>query len=590
MRMVTNGPQGEGHHALSYIRDLQPGEKDAIDEAQQLLRSFSANWEGNASNRSFERFNELFGECIDGIKKASGHLSDNDRVTLSRAAIEAADTISSWPGKILSGEYGNLGVDSQSREGIEFVAKQLLAKGAPLSVLRMIADCRSDSLVSVTQVESDGRKHFIAYFRKEVLEGAGMPHARNWVVQELLSLGLSQLQRLAATVLKSYRGKIEEAGRTVLSFFNETLYGNPMLVPKENLSKLGQGADLSFIPVERPNLEGVLRAADAAERLLDAAENAKSQNAVESSPVADPGSPEQKKEAGPADLPRASDLAALLTYVSSLSADLEKRWSSLVTDEGSESHKEALNKWYSFISSLKNHIEKQGERDPRGDRLISRFPMKAEDFKPSSDATPIREALKEVEIAELYAVRNLLNVMQALRSPTATQIDLLTGLETHWWESGAFNLVRKAAEVAIRVVQRRDQILESEEAENSGSSAGSGATDTILHVSLSRAAMDQGMPEASVIYCSLALRGIAAKFGVEGDSAEQVARAIGLRARGELREPAERAMNLVRDMASGVDIPVEQVFNLANFWYEEIGPLVESAFMYTRPTDREADS
>jgi hypothetical protein len=589
MRMVTNGREGDAHHALSYIRDLQSGEKEAIDEAQRLLRSFSVNWEGNVSNLSFERFNELFDECIDGIKKASGHLSDNDRVALSRSAIEAADTISSWPGKIISGEYDNLGVDSQSREVIESVAKRLLAEGAPLAALRKIADCRSDSLVSVTQVERDGRKHFLAYFRKEVLEDAGMPHAGNWVVQELLSLGLSQLQRLAATVLKSYRGKIEESGRTVLSLFSETLYGHPVLVPKENLSKLGQGADLSFVPVERPNLEGVLRAADVAERLIGAAESEKSQNTVATAPVAAPGSPEQEK-ADPADLPQASNLATLLTYVSSLSADLEKRWSSLVTDEGNESHKEALNKWYSFISSLKNHIEKQGKRDSQGDRLISRFPMEAEDFKPSSDATPIRKALKEVEIAELYAVRNLLNVMQALRSPTATQIDLLTGQETHWWESGAFNLVRKAAEVAIRVVHRRDQLLELAEAETTGSSAGPGVTDTILQIILSRSAMDQGMPEASIVYCSLALRGIAAKFGVEGDSAEQVARAIGSGARSELREPAEQAMNLVRDMASGVDIPVEQVFNLANFWYDAIGPLVQAAFMHTHPADNESDS
>ncbi|MEU2909801.1 hypothetical protein [Streptomyces massasporeus] len=586
--MVTKEPGAGSHHALAFIRELQQGEKEEIDAAQRLLRSFSANWDGNSAARSLEHFDKIFEECVTGIQKASGHYSDNDRSMLSRAAIEASHTIASWPSKVLSGEYEHLGADAKDRENIETVAKKLLAADAPINLLSKISECNNDSLVSVTQVERSGRKGFIAYFRKEVLQEVGISQAENWVVQEILTVGLSQLQYLGATILKCHRKVIEEAGKVLLSLHTETLYGQPMLIPKENLSNLGKGAaDLSLAPVENPNLEGILRATDAAEKLLDAAGSKGSPAPPATAPIAEPIKP-RRGEGKTGELPEASDLAALFTYVSRLSTDLERRWSSLISDAGSEDHKEALNKWYSFISSLKNRIEKQGQRDPQGEHSIGPFPLRADSFTPRPDPVSTGDALKEVETAELYATRNLLNVMQALSKPTTVQIDLATGQETRWWESGAFNLVRRAAEVAIRVVDRRDELIEMEK------TATTAPPDVrvgglFLHANLSRAAMDQGMPEAALIYCALALRDVSTKLGAVGVSPEEAAAVIGSELRSELQEPARQAMALASDIAAGVDTRVEQVFNLANFWCDSINSLIEAALTHNNAAGDESD-
>ncbi|MFD8866216.1 hypothetical protein ACFV1F_17875 [Streptomyces sp. NPDC059590] len=591
VRMVSKEPGSKDHHSLAYIRDLRGGEKEEIDDAQKLLRSFSVNWQGNVSDLSFQRFNEAFEESILGMQKASGHLSENDRSMLSRAAVEAAEAIASWPRKVLNGEYENLGDTSEAQEMISDAAKRLLSEGSPILTLEHIANLRDDSLVSVGTWQHEGQKHLVAHFRREALRAAGVPGADNWIVQQLLAVGLSRLQYLAATILKTYRRKIETSGQVVLSLYGETLYGHPALVQNSTLANLGKGGDLSFSPVERPNLEGILRAVDAAEDLLGRGTDGEVETEAQGAPEVAPVTSEATKDREVTDVLEASDLKMLLTYVSSLSTDLEKRWSALVLDEGREPQKEALNKWYSFLSSLKSHIDKQDRNAGPDSHVTVRFPMTAADVTPDPDVTPIRSALNQAAIAEVHSLRNLVNVMRTLQQPTATQIDLITGAETHWWESGAFNLVRRAAEVALRVVNRRDRLIdlqESQDVDPSGPEGDSTAADILLFLNLSRLAMDQGLPEASLLYCSMTLRRIAIRLGGQDDSADQVARIVSSGSRSELRAPTLQLMALVQDLALGKDKPIEQIFNLANFWYEAIGRLVEDALMYKAAAQEES--
>jgi hypothetical protein len=589
--MVSKEPGSKDHHSLTYIRDLRSDEKEVIDDAQKLLRSFSANWQGNVSDLAFQRFNEAFEETILGMQKASGHLSENDKSMLSRAAVEAAEAVASWPRKVLNGEYENLGDTTVDQEAISDAAKRLLSEGSPILTLEHIANLRDDSLVSVGAVQRGGQQHLVAHFRREALQAAGVPGANNWLVQQLLTVGLSQLQYLAATILKTYRRKIEISGQVILSLYGETLYGHPALMQKSALANLGKGGDLSFSPVERPNLEGILRAVDVAEDLLgrwtEGEAETKAQDVAEVTPEASEAPKDQEAK----DAPEASDLEMLLTYVSSLSTDLEKRWSALVLDEGREPQKEALNKWYSFLSSLKSHIDKQDRNAGPDSHVTVSFPMAVADVTPAPDVTPIRNALNQAAIAEVHSLRNLVNVMQTLQQPTATQIDLITGTQTHWWESGAFNLVRRAAEVAIRVVKRRDRLIELQESQGVDASGPEGepiAADILLFLNLSRLAMDQGLPEASLLYCSMTLRRIAIRLGGQADSADQVASIVSSGSRSELRTPTLQLMTLVQDLALGKDKPIDQIFNLANFWHEEIGRLVEDALMHKAAAQEES--
>lgn len=579
MRMVSKNPGQQGHHSLAYVRDLQEGEKAQIDQAMNMLRSFASNrWEWNKIDLAFTSLLKAIEAAIDSKTKANGHFSENERIILSRTVAETAEAIVSWPSAVLSGNSEHPGTDDESRQEISQLAAKLTDEDSILDALKKIADAHDDSLADLA---SSNGAH-IAYLKKGSLDSAGVQSADNWTIIELFSFALAQVERLAALTLKSYRESVESAARIIQGIHGEVLYGLPMLIPKENLKNLGadSGTDLQLSPVEKPDVEGVLRAADVAADMLKKHVETPDMNprVTPAQPTTSPPSDQVRNE--PEYAPKASSLPALLGYASSLSAQAENAWSTALDPQKREAHREIIARWVSFIASLKNHIEDQ-EIEPEG--AVARFPVDAGYFRVASGPRDVRNMVAESSIAEVYAVRNLVESMKGLQQPTVSSINLVSGEEQTWWDSGAFCETRKAAEAALRITQRRERLAALARTDQSTEgqleeSRGHG----LLFAKLGRECVSQGYYEAAVLYFSLSVRQLANEVEVQrqGDD-DPVGRIVRIRG-AEVEAPTRLLMEIAKGLAAGNSTHLERFVVLGNFWAAEIANVAQAVFDHSR--------
>ncbi|WP_143681404.1 hypothetical protein [Streptomyces sp. 2R] len=574
---MTKMPDTNDHHGLFFVRDIEAAEKLVIDESMNLLRSFSANWEWTKASDSLTRIRAVFADCSESTEKANGNFSENDRTILSRTVRESAEVISSWPERILSDESRHLGVDSESRERITEAARRALDSNQILSVLRKISQHPDDSLVSIAQASPAAGGGYVAYFEKEVLREAGVENPANWMVEEIFTLSLARLQLVAAEILTSYRGKIEDAGRVILGLHGEVLYGQPVLALKDDL-QAGSG-NISLTPVENPNLEGILRAADSAASVLTQDNHAQSQvrRPLNEAPSPKPSDSTSSDSADTQEI-AASDLRSLLHHVGKLNTDMEKAWSLALDGERHKTHGEMLAKWFSFAESLKSYIAQQyvATGEGREGKAMMTFPLDAQHF--GSIPATLSDALGESGVAEVYAMRNLLHLLRGLQQPTIREMNLVTGEETTWWESGAFSQVRRAADLAIRVVHRRDDLVAAQ-VESSGrpeeTAAPVSEESAFLYAQLCRVSLYDGLPEATVVYAAMALRRIAAIMGCTSNDGAAVVESIA-RIGSRWKAPAEVTLNAAADIGNGVVPSLENIVNVGNFWSDEIGTLCQA--------------
>ncbi|WP_139140719.1 hypothetical protein [Streptomyces abyssalis] len=598
MRQISRKTESGNHHKLAYVRELENQEKEGIDEALAIIRSFTSNWEWEQANQSVKRVAEIVAECADGIARASGHFSDSDRRMLSRSVIEAASVISSWPVSVLNECSNHMGLNVESRERIEASARRVLSEDSIVSLLNEISQCDDDSLVSLGKLQNHEQSALVPHFQKSSLEKIGVSPADNWLVDEVLMYGLSALEHLAATTLTAYRKDIEQSGRKVLAHHAEIVYGAPVLLPKADLEDMKNGGtNLRVTPIDNPGIEGLMNAVDTASALLqEGREQPTAVQDVDANTQAPQNASEAREEEGEQISPIASNLNSLLFHIGRLNTEIEKAWSSALDPVGNTAHKTLLAQWNSFLTSLRSHISQQDKRGEghSGGLLTSEFPLTADHFTSYEEVSDVACAAREAGYAELYAVRNLGRCMAAFRKPSAVEINLVTGEETTWWEAGGFSAVRRASELAIRTVHRRDQLVAhseggEQEAEGVADLSRSGLTD-LQCVDLCRIAMHQGLPEASILYCAMALREFSARIGLDRAGANETAVRIGAIFGEDLVVPAERALHLAYQVALGLPAPLEQIVNLGNFWCSKFDALISKSFdMRTsdHPSERE---
>ncbi|MGP3635729.1 hypothetical protein ACTU45_20595 [Streptomyces sp. 24-1644] len=588
---MTKMPDTNDPHGLFFIRDIESAEKLLIDESMTLLRSFAANWDWTKASDSLTRIRAVIADCVESTQKANGNFSENDRTILSRTVKESAEVISSWPERILRDESRHLGVDSESRERIAEAARRALDPSQIVSVLQRIAQHPHDSLISLAQAPAAAGGGYVAYFEKEVLKEAGVENPANWLVEEVFTRGLAQLQLVAAEILTSYRGKIEDAGRVILGLHGEVLYGHPVLVLKSELQ--AGGGNLSLTPVENPNLEGILRAVDSAASVLSQNDHAQGQvrNPIDEIPSPKPSNPTSSDSAATQEI-TASDLRSLLHHVGKLNTDMEKAWSSALDGERHKTHGEMLAKWFSFAESIKSYITQQyvATGEGREGQAMRVFPLDAQHF--GSVPATLPDALSESGVAEVYAMRNLLHLLRGLQQPTIREVNLVTGEEITWWESGAFSQVRRAADLAIRIVHRRDDLVATQ-VKSSGrpeeTEVPVSEESAFLYAQLCRMSLYDGLPEATVVYAALALRSVAASMGCTGNDGAGVVEAIG-RIDSSWKAPAEVTLNLAANIGNGGVPALESIVNMGNFWADEIGAVCQSAMDMREHPQHQKDS
>ncbi|MEU6946118.1 hypothetical protein ABZ957_12935 [Streptomyces sp. NPDC046316] len=581
VRMVSKVPGPQGHNSLAYVRELQEGEKEQVDKAQRMMRSFaSTQWAWNKIGRAYQDLLTAIDAAIQSTERASGHFSNNERLILSRTVIETARVIVSWPADVLEGSSDHAGTDDVSRQRITEIATTL-TQDATLSTLQKIVDAQDDAVAGLTSHNGS----FVAYLEKSSLESAGVTSPQNWLIGNVFSIALAKVEQLAAVTLTSYRKEIEDAARLIHRIHADVVYGTPAIIPRQNLEKLssGSGGDLQILPIEAPNIEGVLRAADTAEAML-AGRIARNQFPG-SSPApgaADSGATtdtrEDQSEQSSEYAPRASSLSGLLRYASGLTTQAEAVWSATLDIQGDDANKETLTRWYSFLASLQGQFNERIRTQGDSQDTIARFPVDAGFFKSEWDSAGSQNSLLLANIAEIYAVQNLVQSLKGLQQPTLSSIDLITGEERTWWDSGAFSTTKRVAETTLRMTERREYLAALEDSDQTADSApepvgGNG----LLLANLALDCLRQGRYEACILYFSLSVRNIASKGEEKQSNENVVARVVQLRG-AQMEDPTRRLLESIKELSCSAAVNLEEAIVLAHFWADEIDRLVRAIF------------
>ncbi|MFB6529087.1 hypothetical protein [Streptomyces sp. NPDC056399] len=579
--MVSKVPGPQGLNSLAYIREFQEGEKERVDKAQEMMRSFtSTQWAWNKIGRAYQNLLATIDAAIESTERASGHFSTNERLILSRTVIETARAIVSWPTDVLGGKGDHVGVDDASRQRISEIATALTHDNT-LSMLQKIVDAQDEEVAGL--ISHNGS--FVAYLEKSSMESAGVESPQNWLIGNVFSIALAKVEKLAAVTLTSYRKEIEDAARLIQRIHADVIYGAPAIIPRQNLDGLssGSGGDLQVSPIEAPDTEGVLRAVDTAEEML-AGRIVRNQIPDSSIAAAASGTAAatdtQGDQAGQSSdyAPRTSNLSALLRYASGLTTQAEFVWSATLDLQANDANKETLTRWFSFLASLQGQFNERVKNQRGSQEAITRFPVDAEFFRSEWSPSGSQTSLPLADIAEIYAVQNLVQSLKGLQQPTLSSIDLITGEERSWWDSGAFSVTKRVAETALRMTERRERLAALQDSDQAiDSSAEPVGGDSLQLAKLAIDCLLQGRYEACILYFALCVRNIASQSEVEQSDDNVVARVVQLRG-AQMENPTRSLLESIKELSCSAAVNLERTIVLAHFWATEIDHLVRAVF------------
>jgi hypothetical protein len=275
------------------------------------------------------------------------------------------------------------------------------------------------------------------------------------------------------------------------------------------------------------------------------------------------------------------DLLGVVEHVSRLSVAAERAWSAALDPAAlDEAGQELLDQWGSLIAV----IQRQADLSSRAleaaglDATVDQFPpgvpqLLALEF----DADPERRR-RQLQLAQFYALDQLLSALQGLRHPSTAALDPRTGQATHtWWDSGAFALVRVRARHLARVT------LGLLNAEHAAIAAATGQAATVpgqvsppaqpqpwwAHLQLGAEALRRGDIEAVLLHTHLAL---AARFADASSLIDAVAAPFGDEAEGEAAKTlVVKLEEAIQRLAEGAGADLGVTVPLAN----ALLPLIE---------------
>lgn len=274
-------------------------------------------------------------------------------------------------------------------------------------------------------------------------------------------------------------------------------------------------------------------------------------------------------EAEGASMASTVDLLATVEHASRLTVAAERAWSAALDPAAvDEANRELLDDQWSNVMAV---VRRQAELSSRAleaaglDATVDQFPPDVPQLLTLDlDPDPERRR-RQLQLAQFYALDQLLAALQGLRHPSRAALDPRTGQLTQtWWDSGAFALVRTRAQHLVRVTLA---LLNAEHAAIA-TAAGEAATAPEqvphpaqpppwwAHLHLSAEALGRGDIEATLLHAHLALT---ARFTDVPSLADAVAAPFGEEAEGEaartLVAKLEEAIARLAE-GSGVDLGV----------------------------------
>lgn len=146
-------------------------------------------------------------------------------------------------------------------------------------------------------------------------------------------------------------------------------------------------------------------------------------------------------------------------------------WSEgLETDSARSAREEAKQVWQSFASAFMRWTEyDNGLREQAGLEpvVIEEFPVQDTGLgRLNLDPDTPDRRYYQLQIAAMYAFRDLMESLQALDNPSGSELRLPAGSVETWWEAGAFSLIRRRTRSLARILKLSDDALQATLREN----------------------------------------------------------------------------------------------------------------------------
>jgi hypothetical protein len=361
--------------------------------------------------------------------------------------------------------------------------------------------------------------------------------ARHLLLQEeRIAAGSLRLRRLAAEVLDGAPVLMSTRGDPIHPQidFSELALDEVRLLQRA----LRQARRLLAAPVTPPT--GPPTASPAGPASAAPPASGVNEEATDQSPTGE-DSPNGGGEAEGASMASTVDLLATVEHASRLTVAAERAWSAALDPAAvDEANRELLDDQWSNVMAV---VRRQAELSSRAleaaglDATVDQFPPDLSQLLALAlDPDPERRR-RQLQLAQFYALDQLLAALQGLRHPSRAALDPRTGQLTQtWWDSGAFALVRTRAQHLVRVT------LALLNAEHAAIATAGGEAATApeqvphpaqpppwwAHLHLSAEALGRGDIEATLLHAHLALTArftdvpsladaVAAPFGEEAE-------------------------------------------------------------------------
>lgn len=211
--------------------------------------------------------------------------------------------------------------------------------------------------------------------------------------------------------------------------------------------------------------------------------------------------PEEKSAAPPL------DLHAVINAVVKVPSQLEREWSRALNTQALETGILQLNQQ---LASLFNAIQLEAtESGAAAESLghsdtLDKWPLSLSDVVALSAGAEGEARYKQLNCALTYAIADLASAVNALQVPTGQEVKLPSGQVETWWESGAFNHLRLAAQLVSRI---NEQIYAMQVTPDSHTHDHASWN---VQFGLGKNALEAALPEAAICYFNLAIKGLVA--------------------------------------------------------------------------------
>lgn len=457
--------------ALEIIREVAGQELIEINKANSLIG-------GLARVAPYAKLVDLFRQLQQAATSDERRSAQRMTTDMNRAAIALSVVAKNFLGDIRSQVSNDFGDDSEELQRFDLAAAEECSNPA-FRLLVGIAELDAGPF----QASADGIKIApVALTSLTAIEPNLPPNAQ---LVPILFQGMMTAQRLIGRHLKLYAAEIEKASYLLRRLAAEVPDGAPGIIRADELENASSSKGLGNItPVplalgDATMLHRALRLADvmlasydgqamprAAEALRTTGPESEQAPAAEPDAANKPDKPDTaasdqdestaSRQQQPAQhvTGQATDLTALAAHATDLADSLERAWSAALSPESlGPAHADLNAKFTSLMSAINSQVTETENalRKAGVNARLGVFPTSLQEIEQLSLDPDAAQQWRQAIMAQIDALALTLEALNAMRSPSAYQVDLHTGIKQTWWEAGAFAMLRDRANLLTRL-------------------------------------------------------------------------------------------------------------------------------------------